>query len=295
MKAVQINAYGGTEVLELADRPAPTAGPGQLVVRVEAATVNPVDIATREGWMAPAFGEVALPAVPGWDLVGTVLSGDGFAVGTRVAAMLPWYVRHDGAYAEQVLVDTAWAAAVPAGLDPIEAATIPLNGLTAAQALALLDLPAGASLLVTGASGGVGGFAVELAARAGLRVLALASTGDEEHVRALGADDVLPRGTDLSTLAVDGVLDAAELVAPALAATRDGGRFLAVTDPSIPEAERGITVLKVGVVGDGPGLATLLAAGLTTRVAETLPLADAAKAMDVASTPGVRGKVVLLP
>jgi NADPH:quinone reductase-like Zn-dependent oxidoreductase len=171
----------------------------------------------------------------------------------------------------------------------------------------VLDLPAGATLLVTGAAGGVGGFAVELAALRGLRVLGLARAADEESVRKLGADDFIAAADgELATAArqrvpggVDAVLDAAVLGAPALSALRGGGQFVAVAPDAVPAALRGTQVKLVLVRADGAQLAHLAAlvdAGrLTLRVASTHSFAEAAKAHEVMARGGLRGRRVLDP
>ncbi|MGD9529462.1 NADP-dependent oxidoreductase [Pseudonocardia sp.] len=288
MKVIETGSYGGPDVLALADREEPVPGPGEVVVRVRAATVNPVDLATRAGAFAAVLSP---PFVLGWDLAGEV-------DGTRVAGMVPWFATDRGAYAEAVAVDREWVAPVPDGVAAVLAATVPLAGLTARQALA--TLPEGGSLLVTGASGAVGGFAVQLAAQAGAEVYAVASAGDEEWVAGLGAAHVLGRDALSGRLpVVDAVLDAAPAGPELISAVRDGGSFVAVTDPTTPVAERGVRVAKVSVTPDAAALGELLdavAAGrLRTRVAATFPLADAAAAHRRLAAGGVRGKLVLVP
>ncbi|WP_219498694.1 alcohol dehydrogenase catalytic domain-containing protein [Nonomuraea ceibae] len=179
MRAVVIRAFGGAEVLRIADVPAPVAAEGQVRIRVEAATVNPVDLATRSGALT---GAGLLPARDvigiGWDAAGTVdqigPGVTGFKPGDRVIGLCDRLDVPLGAQAEHVVLDADAVAAAPAGLSPVEAATLPLNGLTAAQALDGLGLDDGQTLLVTGAAGAVGGFAVQLAVARGLRVVAVA-------------------------------------------------------------------------------------------------------------------------
>lgn len=291
MKVIETGSFGDPDVLALADRGAPVAGPDEVVVRVRAATVNPVDLATRAG----VFGGFrAPPFVLGWDVSGT-------AAGERVVGMIPWFAARAGAYAEEVALTREWLVPLPDALDDAVAATVPLNGLTARQALDLAAVPAGGTLLVTGASGAVGGYAVQLAAAAGVEVLAVASAGDEEWVAGLGAARVLGRDALTGELpAVDAVLDAAASAEPRLTATvRDGGAFVAVTEPATPAPERGVRVARVSVTPDAAALAALVdavAAGrLRTRVAATLPLADAAVAHRRLQAGGVRGKLVLVP
>ncbi|MGA8217078.1 MAG: alcohol dehydrogenase catalytic domain-containing protein, partial [Solirubrobacterales bacterium] len=177
MRVVEVTQLGGPEVLKLTERDDPTPGPGQAVVRVRAANVNPTDLGARAGAGRTVPDP---PFVLGWDLAGVVTAvGEGveeLEEGDRVVGMIQWYDQQGsvGAYAESVAVDAEWIVPLPNELDYETAATIPLNAVTAKEGLELLDPPDGCDLLVTGASGGVGGFAVQLAARAGHRVIAQA-------------------------------------------------------------------------------------------------------------------------
>jgi NADPH:quinone reductase-like Zn-dependent oxidoreductase len=309
MRVIEVREFGGPEVLVEVERPEPEPGPGQVAVRVRAAAVNPVDWFTRSGALAAVFPHPAPPLVLGWDLAGTVeRDGGGFTAGQRVAGMVPWFTVGRGTYAEVVVAEPEWLAPVPDGVDDVTAGALPLNALTARQALDLTAVPAGATLLVTGASGAVGGYAVQLAAAAGVEVLAVASDGDEEWVTGLGAKHVLARaGADDLAAAVravvaggvDAVLDAAPVGPGLVAAVRDGGAFTAVLDATAPAAERGVRVAKVSVVPDAAALRELLAAAaagaLSVRVAGTRPLAGAAGAHERAAAGGLRGKLVLVP
>ncbi len=300
------------EALELVSVPVPEPGPGQVRIRVEAAAVNPVDPATRQGFM-----NVARPGVIrdrehvgiGWDVAGTVeAAGPGvtsFSPGQRVIGLRDRLDQAIGTHAEQVVLDAADVAPAPAGVDSAAASTIPLNGLTAIQALDLLGLTAGQTILVTGAAGGLGGFGVELAAMRGLRVIAAAGDDDEKLVRELGATGFVPRSADLASAVrdlvpggVDAAFDAAVLGYPALDAVRARGSFVAFIG-SGPDSLRGIRVIPVNIHADGAalaGLSALAAAGkLTLRVAGTYPLADAARAHERMEAGGVRGRLVLIP
>lgn len=309
MRAIEVSTYGGPDALVEVQRSEPDAAAGRVRVRVAAATVNPVDIAIRAGAMA-ARVDATKPIVLGWDVAGTTIDeAAGLPAGSRVVGMIPWFANGDGrgAYAEVVSLDRSWLALVPGDVPSAEAATLPLNGLTASQALGLLDLQPGQTLLVTGPSGGVGGFAVQLAAAAGVHVAAIASADDATYVAKLGASTVIERASaDRITEAVraafpggvDAVLDGAQIGAPVLAGVRDGGRFVAVVPPAAPQPERGIEVRAVEVHPDQAELARLadlLASGrLVTRVATTVPLADAASAHRLVEAGGLRGKVVLV-
>jgi NADPH:quinone reductase-like Zn-dependent oxidoreductase len=304
MRVIEVTATGGPEVLQPVERPDPTPGPGEALVRVQAANVNPTDLGARTG-----HGPRAMPDPPyvlGWDFAGEVLAvGDGdtsVSAGDRVVGMIHWYDSHGakGAYAEHVVVPADWLVPLPNALEATVAATIPLNALTADQGLALLDLPAGASLLVTGASGAVGAFAVQLAKAAGLRVIAQASSGDEAWVQGLGADEVLPRDADLADAGpVDGLFDAVPIGDAAYAAVRDGGAAVSTRKVPEPPAQRHIRQQVFLIEPDVrrlEGLVADVAAGfLQTRVDRVLPLDQAAEAHRLNEAGGLRGKVVLAP
>ena len=312
MRAVVVRSYGGPEALEIVEMPVPEPGRGQIRIRVEAAAVNPVDIATREGLMNVARpgviagrGQVGI----GWDVAGVIEATGpdviGFAPADRVIGLRDRLDQPVGTYAGQVILDAADTAPAPAGNDAIAASTIPLNGLTAIQALDALALPAGQTILVTGAAGGLGGFGTELAAMRGLRVIAAAGDADEEHVRDLGAAEFVPRSAHLATAVRDlvpggvyAVFDAAVLGYPALDAVRAGGSFATFVGTG-PVPLRGIRVVPVSIHADGAalaGLSRLAAAGkLTLRVADTYPLAEAGKAHQRLQAGAVRGRLVLVP
>ncbi|GAB3964746.1 hypothetical protein GCM10027615_08100 [Plantactinospora veratri] len=192
-----------------------------------------------------------------------------------------------------------WLVAVPDELDAAEAATVGLNALTARQGLEMMSLAPGSTVLVTGASGGVGGFAAQLAARAGHRVVAVASSDDEEWVRGLGVAEVLPRSAELAGLGFPAVFDAVPVGAAAGAAVADGG-VLVTTRPVPPlEPPREVRQQTVMIRLDQPMLAELMtevAKGrLRTRIAASLPLAEAAHAHRLVEAGRLRGKVVLMP
>jgi NADPH:quinone reductase len=315
VRVIEIPRFGGPEVLQVAERPEPAAGSGEVRVRVRASTINPVDTAARAGYLTPLFPQVEPPFVAGWDFAGTLLdAAAGLPAGQPVAGMVPWLDTLRGTNAEVITVDPGWFAPVPDGVDLAEAASLGMNALTARQALDLVDelsgsrLAAGQSLLVTGGSGGVGGFAVQLAAAAGARVIAAASRGDEDYVSGLGAKELVARGDGVADLVaavralvpegVDAALDAGVAGPDLLAAVRDGGAFVAVTDPGTPAPARGVRTTKVDVKPNGAqfaGLLNALAAGqLRTRV-ERVPLADAAEAHRRLDAGGYRGKLVLTP
>ena len=310
MKAVIIRRYGGPDVIELADVPVPQPGTGQVRIRVHAAPVHPVDIATRAGRLAEhgLVGAASADIGLGWDLAGVVEAlgpgADQFAAGDAVVGMRDLLTAPVGAQAEQVVLDTDALAPAPRSVTPVEASTIPLNSLTADQALDLLALRPGQWLLVTGAAGAVGGFALELAALRGLRSVAVAAPGDEELVRRLGADEFVARTPYLGGAVrrvvpggVHGALDAGLVGMPALDAVRDKGAFVAVAAGAAPVPLRGTRVHNVWIHTDGPRLAELAAAvdagQLTPRVAATLPLEQVATAHERVAAGGLRGRIVL--
>ncbi|MEV7444902.1 NADP-dependent oxidoreductase [Streptomyces sp. NPDC091204] len=296
MLAVVVNEFGGPERVELAEVPVPRPAAGQVRIRVRAAGVNPVDGAVRAGVFGGAGQRLGL----GWEVAGEIdeVGADvtGHRRGDRVVGLHYGAVKPLGAHAEYAVLDASAVVAAPTTVDAVAAAGLPLAGLTAARAVDLLGLAPGASVLVTGAAGVVGGLAVQLAVRAGLVVTALAGEGDEAFVRSLGAAGFVPRGAAPAG-PVDGVLDTAVLGEPALGFVRDGGVYVGVIPGAAPAAERGIRVEEQEVAADGEHLARLVAlvdAGeLTLRVADTFPLADAPKAHDRLATAGVRGRIIL--
>jgi NADPH:quinone reductase-like Zn-dependent oxidoreductase len=304
MRAVSVTDLGGPEVLRVVELPDPVAGPGQVVVRVRAVCVHPADIASRVGQIPG--GPVPPPFLLGWDIAGEVVAAGAdvtdLGVGDRVVGMIPWYLTRGavGGYAQLVAADAEWLVPVPADLDPVVAATVPLNALTAHRALEIMALPEPTTVLVTGASGGVGGFAAQLAVRAGHTVLASATHEDEEWVRGLGVDTVIPRSADLAGAGpVPAVLDAVPVGEPAGAAVADGG-VLVTTRPMPPvDPARGVRQEVVLVRLDRPALRDLIGAmdngHLRGRIAATLPLEEAAEAHRRFEAGGLRGKLVLVP
>ncbi|OBB08902.1 alcohol dehydrogenase [Mycolicibacterium fortuitum] len=319
MKAVVVTEYGGPEVLQQADVDEPNPGRDQLRIRVRAATVNPADVLLRVGDIDDALRASTLspPYRPGMEVAGLVDeigpdTATDLAVGDRVMAIMMPIDDSGGAYAEYVVVDADQVTAAPAGSSHAEAATLPMNGLTARRALDVLNLSPGQTLAVTGAAGAVGGYVVQLARNDGLRVLADAGPSDEQLVSDLGADEVVPRGNDvgerirrLHPEGVDAVVDAALQGDEVLPALRDGGQIAIVRRPgergtSALHPERGITVRDVWVpdythaTDKLDSLRVLAEQGkVTLRVAQTFPAADAAEAHRALEQGGVRGRLVL--
>lgn len=311
MKTLVVRRFGGPEVLEIVDRPRPSPGRHQVLVRVAASSVNQIDLSTRAGHLtgagllAPA-DEVAL----GWDVAGTIdavgPSVDRFRVGDTVIGLRDLMFTVPGAQAEYVVLDDTAIARAPRTASLTAAATLPLNGITAAQALELAELRAGQTLLVTGAAGAVGGYAVELAAQRGIRVVAVAAADDESLVRDFGAADFIARAEPLAAAVravipggVDAVIDAAVLGIKAHDALRGRGTFVSLVRPFAPPPIRGTRVLVQEAYADGALLGRLAALvdenKLTLRVAETFPISDAARAHARLEARGVRGRLVLVP
>jgi NADPH:quinone reductase-like Zn-dependent oxidoreductase len=233
--------------------------------------------------------------------------GSNWRRGDRVMAIVVPRRPEGGAMAESVVIPSASAARIPEGASLVEAATLPMNGLTVRQAFDMLGLKPGDTLAVTGAAGAVGGYTIELGVTEGLRVIAVAAPKDEPLLKAMGAEAVVPRGEDAAQRirdivpgGVDGLIDAALIGPPILAAIRDGGGLAAVREfPG--ESERGITIHRVGVAGYSQNQAALEQLGrlveekkLTLRVAETFPPERAAEAHRKLEAGGVRGRLVVV-
>jgi NADPH2:quinone reductase len=306
MHVAEVTAFGGPEVLRLAERPDPAPAPGEVVVRIRAANVNPTDLSVRSGQARARMPDLQPPIVPGWDLAGEVTAvgseATGYAPGDRVVGMIPFgrIGGRVGAYAQAAAVDPGWLAPLSADVDDATAATLPLNALTAQQGLDMIGAAPGATLLVTGASGAVGAFATQLSVRAGLRVLAQASYDDEQWVASLGPAEVIARETDLASIGpVDAVLDAVPLGPASTATLREGGIAVFTGPPQPPEPPPGRRFEVVLVQSDAEQLraltADLEAGRLRTRVAEVLPLEQAARAHELNEAGGLRGKVLLAP
>jgi len=308
VRAVGVTAPGGPEVLRVVVREVREPGPGEVRIQVRAAAVNPTDIGLRERGVEG----LEPPWVPGMDAAGVVESvGDGverLRPGDRVmAAVLPR--RPDGgAQAERIVVPAASVVAVPDGASLEEAATLPMNGLTAILGLELLELSHGETLAVSGAAGLLASYLIPLAKRRGVRVLADAKPADEPLVRGFGADEVLPRGDgfpqavrQLVPEGVDGLFDAALLGRATFPALRDGGTMVVVRTWRDGEAERGIRlrVVQVAQVLERTDwleeLRSLASEGtLSLRVAATYAPEEAADAHRLMEAGGLRGRAVIV-
>ena len=310
MKAVGVMTFGGPEALEVVELAERHAGPGEVRIRVHAAAVSPTDTFVRNGARRKAQEKDPPPYVPGMDAAGVLdeigpeVSTD-LVVGDHVMAIVLPKASHGG-YAQQLVVPVESVARVPAGADDVAASTLPMNGLTAQLALDRLALAPGQTLAVTGAAGCFGGYTVQLAKAAGLRVIADASEADEELVATLGADVVVRRGDGVAARirevcpdGVDGLADGAVQHAALLPAVRDGGVFASVR-PFEGETERGITIHTVFVrdylkeAAKLDRLRQLVEEGaVTLRVAASYPMEQAAEAHRRLEAGGARGRFVI--
>ena len=329
MKAIRLHEFGGPGMLRYEDAPIPDVKAGEVLVRVHAAGINPPDWYLREGfinfppeWRPP----VSLPVIPGTDISGVVeaVAKDvqSFAIGDEVFGMIRFpSLGESAAYAEYVAAPASDLAHKPANVDHVHAAGAPMSGLTAWQFLielghnepnplqAAMHRPVplnGKTVLVNGAAGGVGHFAVQLAKWKGARVIAVASGAHESFLRDLGADEFI----DYTKSAPEDVAHNVDLVIDTLGGP-SGGRFLRTLkrggaffpvflgfSDAEEAAKLGVTVSSTQVRSNGRQLVelgTLLDAG-TVRVAvdSTFPLADAREAHERAARGHIQGKIVLI-
>jgi NADPH:quinone reductase-like Zn-dependent oxidoreductase len=309
MKAMRYHSYGDSDVLVYEDADRPVAGPGQVVVKVAGAAFNPADAGIRGGYLQQAF-PVAFPHIPGYDLSGIITDiGEGvsgWSAGDAVVAFLPIGV--DGAAAEYAAAPAETLAVAPRTVELADAAALPSTGLTAWQALFdQAGLTAGQSILVNGASGAVGGYAVQLATQAGATVTATGDPHSTDRLRSYGAARIIDHtATPLLQAAAGQRFDVVlslvrttpqeatqltDLVA-------DGGTFLS-TIPGPVTARDGVRTVQVFVRSDAAeltGLVTRVDAGqLKIYVAQRRPLADLAAVHHEADAGRLAGKAVLTP
>ncbi|MFG3250353.1 NADP-dependent oxidoreductase [Streptomyces sp. NPDC048187] len=304
MRAVVVEQWGGPEELVEREVERPEPGLSEVLVRVHAAGVNPVDWKTRAS--GALIGWDAVPAV-GWDVSGTVEAvGPGvglFRPGDEVFGM-PRFPRQAGAYAEYVVAPARHLARKPAGLTHTEAAALPLAGLTAWQALVdTADVRPGERVLVHAAAGGVGHLAVQIAKARGAYVIGTAGAAKHALVRELGADEVIDYRSvrfEDAVSDVDVVLDGigGATAERSVRVLRDGGRLVTLPGPDdVPAAPDGVRATWMLVEPDHHGLrevAALVERGAVRPVVETvLPLAEAAKAHEIGEQGRTTGKIVL--
>jgi len=311
MRAISQDVFGSPDVLHVVTRPQPVADPGEIVVRIHAAGVNPTDWKHRAGlpWMSEPV------PVLGWDVAGVVEQvGSGVTLyepGDEVFGMLP-YPRGAGAYAEYAKAPTRSFARKPANLDHVRAAALPLAALTAHQALVdTADVQPGQRVLVHAAAGGVGHLAVQIAKARGAHVIGTASAAKHDLLRELGADELIDyRTVDFAEVLddVDVVLDtlAGDARTRSLGVLRAGGVLVSLVagDPESDAAdakqaaELGVRLKGLMVEADHAGMravARLVEQGaLRVHVDATFPLAEAAAAHAHGETGRTTGKIVIL-
>lgn len=303
MRAMTYSRYGDDDVLELQDLPTPKVGPGQILVRVTRASVNPVDWKVMSGGL-DAMMDAHFPVVPGWDVAGTVeqLGPDTpeFAVGDRVAAYARKIIVSGGTFAEYVVMPAEFAAAIPEGVGDQYAAALPLTGLTARRAIEALQVTETDTVLLHAASGGVGYLAAQQAVLRGATVIGTCSAENFDKLREVGVTpveygdglpgrirEVAPEGVDAVADFVGGVRDVT------LEVLKDGGRHVSIADPEV--IEHGGRWLWVRP--DGPALRELLELvavdKLTVDIDSTLPLHEVAEGFARSRNGQANGKIVI--
>jgi NADPH:quinone reductase-like Zn-dependent oxidoreductase len=300
VRAVVLNSFAGIEGLELSKVPDPTPADGEQLVHVRAASLGPWDLAGAEGAFAATGGSGDFPQVQGWDFAGETDDG------RRVLGFVPQPWMGVGTFAERISVPSTILAPVPDALGFPDASALPVSALAARLLVDAVAVGDGDLVLITGAAGMVGGFALQLAAARGASVIAAVRDSDAEEARRLGAETVLDAGDELEVAVrgrwqdgVDACIDTIGLRAGALVCVRDGGRFVTSVPTAVPDAARGIAPETVQVQPDAGALAELAdraAAGeLTVRIAEVLPLERFRDGYDQLHRGGLHGKVVLTP
>jgi len=309
MKAIQFHEFGEPGVLRYGDVDMPSPSSGQVLIRVAATSFNSVDGNIRAGFMQGPI-PIVLPHIPGLDVAGVVESlGDavtGLSVGDEVVGFLP--MSEDGASADYVLAPAAVLAAAPSTIPLADAAALPLVGLTAWQALFdHAQLVAGQRVLINGASGAVGGYAVQLAKAAGASVIATASPQTIERVAGAGADEIIDYTSTTILEAVTEPVDIVVNLAPIdptefaalVALVRSGGVVVSTTVwmPTPADEKRNVRAVDLYVRSDRDQLTELVArvdrGELVVDVAEHVPLADLASVHARAMAGTISGKVVI--
>ena len=304
MQAVVAHEYGAPDVLKLEQVPRPEPNDDEALVRVIASSVNPADPLTLNGKYAKEFG-THLPLIPGYDIAGVVQKIGANIRKLKVGDAVYGYPTFGGGWADYVAVKEWEVAAKPKSLNFVEAAAVPMGALTAWQALVdVAKLQPGQTILIHGGSGGVGSFAVQIAKARGARVIATASTANQDLLKQLGADVAVDyTKTRFEDIAkdVDAVLDPVgkEILARSYGVVKRGGIVMSlVARPDPVELQKhGIRGASISVHPDTADLteiAQLVDAGkIKPVVTEVLPLSDAVKAQQQAATHHTRGKVVL--
>jgi NADPH:quinone reductase-like Zn-dependent oxidoreductase len=311
MKAVRYHEYGGSDVLRYEEAPRPVPGPQQVVVKVAASAFNPVDAGIRGGYLAEVY-RVSFPHIPGVDVAGTIAEvGEevqDWTIGDAVVAFLP--LDADGAAAEYALVPAESLAAAPTAVPLADAAALPEPALTAWQALFdIAGLTAGQSVLINGAAGAVGGYAVQLANEIGAVVTATAKERDAERIRGLGADHIVDY-IDYSTSPVDVEGAPFDVVLNLVSTTdeqtdaliglvADSGVHVGTMVAGPEKPPRGVRTQRVFVRSDTAQLAALVGrvddGQLRIEIADRRPLQQAAAVHDDSDAGRLHGKTLLIP
>jgi len=303
VKAVRFHEFGSPDVLRYEDVERPTPGAGEVLVRVAATSFNPLDATIRAGYMNQIF-PIPLPHIPGLDVAGTVEeTGSGVTsvqAGDAVYGVAP--IIGQGASAEFVVVPAEALSAAPGAIPLADAAAIPATALTAWQAvLEHAAVQPGQRVLVNGAGGGVGGYAVQLAKRAGAHVVATASARSAATVRALGADEVVDYTTTKPTGPFDVVLSFVAAPEPDMAAlvalVRDGGVLVSTASPAPADAARNVRTTGMQMRADTDQLTALAkavdAGELTLDITARYPLRDLKTIHEQSAAGSIHGKVIV--
>ncbi|WP_125784322.1 NADP-dependent oxidoreductase [Pseudoalteromonas rubra] len=303
MQALRIHTYGNQQVLLEEQVPLPHVAEDDVLIEVVCTSVNPVDWKVREGWLA-AEGLHQLPLILGWDVAGRVVQMgkqvSGLQIGSPVYAFGD--LSRDGAYAQYISVNAALVAKKPRSLSFAEAASVPLTALTAWQAMhQLAEIGPGTEVLIHGASGGVGSFAVQFAKRQGARVSAVASAANHDYLRALGADQVADYRTPDYLKALgqfDVVFDVVDNDAPGIYdALNASGLYISTLKTHELPSRYHFAHERVLVMPDGDQLAhigTLIDSGeIKLPEIVEMPFAQIAQAHARSETEHVRGKIVI--
>ncbi|MGR0160882.1 NADP-dependent oxidoreductase [Paenarthrobacter nitroguajacolicus] len=303
MKAMTYSKYGSPDVLELTERPMPKVGPGLVLVRVKASSVNPVDWKIMAGYL-DSFMDLEFPAIPGWDVAGVVetvgIDAPHFKPGDEVISYGRKDYVHGGSFAEYIALPERLLARKPESLDWNESAGLPLAGLTAFQVLNRLGVRSGETVLIHGGSGGVGSLGIQLAVARGAKVIATASEKNHDFLRSLGAEPVAygeglaervktlrPEGVDVVADFVGGNLEAT------LAVLALNGRHASIADNEV-EAHGGTWMWVNPVGAELQELADLVDEHkIQVEVAQSLPLEQAADAFQLNMEGHTRGKIVV--
>jgi NADPH2:quinone reductase len=310
-RAVGLTMFGDADVLRVVERGVPDLQAGDVRIRVQAAAVNPTDLIVRAGAIAQILAAFDPPYIPGMDAAGVVEAvGAGvtrLTPGQPVMAVVSPLRAAGGAQSEVLVVPAASAVPIPDGISVEAASTIPMNGLTALEALDKLDVPKGGTLAITGGTGWLATMVIVLAKWRELEVIADAPAAEFERVRAFGADHVIERGDgvaerirEIAPEGVDAVLDTALVGPPIMRAVRDAGGWAVVRNQQ-DETERGIVRHNISVanrITDTEALQTLadLAASgiLPATVCSTYAPERAAEAHRRQAAGGIRGRLVIL-